>query len=820
MLVGVMAGGLVNAVSPAYVLSSVMVAVFAAATLDMAFSYRRLRRREKERDALLKRLEQHVAHEQEEQERVGAEAATADDDDDDDCRDQQQADDGLVVPPPPPHAPSPRPAYRHSLELAGSSGAASSLTPEELDADLRRLLKLAREIAGSEARALNPAMLDHTLDAELSAAFREDTQQQQRPRRRSSDDRGAASLDPQHSLTLVIEEEDGEQDGEDGGDATSSSMLARRIVMLKHEHDHNHDCAVQAQAARVVREAALRDGRYHTAVRSRRGTGRQSSVARAESTLAEMRSARSASNVFSLPAAGGSEGARAPAVVGGGAGGAGSAAASTAAQIVAAAAARRVGGGGASSRMLSFSRVPSSGPSSSAGSESLLAPTAAGMRVPSAAARSAPSDSRSAPALSSFSHAAAPETARPSPFARFSGGWASSLRRHSSSEAGGGSGGAAGADAGSRSAHSDVLAVSPWVAHDDGGDAGARDQSGTAKAGGVWGKAKRAADDDGRTAAWIIEEDGEESGGARTSGGDAGDGCLASWFRRRSSASADASAAADAESPPQPPGCRARFRAWWDLLPLFEAAIATTSFIAFSAYKAMETALRQHPENTAGPCSPRSVALRLALVTFSLALTLLAAVHAARRSAEKRGEAATTADDNSKGGVKTSTQSAPFALGKHEAAVAWSPGLIAATVPLSLIIGAVGGAIGASGVVLSSALLLRLGCHPQVVAADSKVALLTSVAATTLSLAAAGRLLPTWAGAGAIVTLLATPLGQAAADRLISRLGRPSLIVATNLARFAVGVAAVVAVGLVPALKALKRGDASSRFAPLCFAAV
>jgi len=109
-----------------------------------------------------------------------------------------------------------------------------------------------------------------------------------------------------------------------------------------------------------------------------------------------------------------------------------------------------------------------------------------------------------------------------------------------------------------------------------------------------------------------------------------------------------------------------------------------------------------------------------------------------------------------------------------------------------------------------------MGVHPQVVSATSKVLLFVSTAASSVSLALAGRMNAPYALGYCLITLAFTPLGQLAADRLVKRRGRPSLIVAVNIARYALGVALLVGVVLVPALRALVRGDADARFVSPC----
>ena len=111
---------------------------------------------------------------------------------------------------------------------------------------------------------------------------------------------------------------------------------------------------------------------------------------------------------------------------------------------------------------------------------------------------------------------------------------------------------------------------------------------------------------------------------------------------------------------------------------------------------------------------------------------------------------------------------------------------------------------------------LRMGVHPQVVSATSKVLLFVSTAASSLSLALAGRMNAPYALGYGLITLAFTPLGQWASDGVVRRRGRPSLIVAVNIVRYALGVALLVGVALVPGLRALARGEEGARFVSPC----
>ena len=109
-----------------------------------------------------------------------------------------------------------------------------------------------------------------------------------------------------------------------------------------------------------------------------------------------------------------------------------------------------------------------------------------------------------------------------------------------------------------------------------------------------------------------------------------------------------------------------------------------------------------------------------------------------------------------------------------------------------------------------------MGVHPQIVSATSKVGQFVGATAAALSLTFAGRMNASYALAYGLVTLSLTPLGQWAADVLIEKHARPSLIVLVNILRHALGVAPLVAVVLIPALEDLAQGDPDARFVPLC----
>jgi uncharacterized membrane protein YfcA len=295
-------------------------------------------------------------------------------------------------------------------------------------------------------------------------------------------------------------------------------------------------------------------------------------------------------------------------------------------------------------------------------------------------------------------------------------------------------------------------------------------------------------------------------------------------------------------------------RAWRRLLPKFECGVLLFSFAAFLAATIGAEII------AGGACSPVGSLARALFAALMVGVTAVVFVVMCRRQraaeeAEAADEAAARAKADSAavgvvgvaaGAFRASDRDAglslpaagkeedaeadgkeeeeataaaappPHGSGRHEAAVAFSPALAAATSPCALAVGCLGASVGASGSVIVQPVALRMGVHPQVVSATSKILLFVSAGASSLSLALAGRMNAPYALRYGLITLAFTPLGQWAADGIVQRRGRPSLIVAVNIARYTLGVVLLVGMALVPGLLALARGEAGARFVSPC----
>jgi uncharacterized membrane protein YfcA len=249
-----------------------------------------------------------------------------------------------------------------------------------------------------------------------------------------------------------------------------------------------------------------------------------------------------------------------------------------------------------------------------------------------------------------------------------------------------------------------------------------------------------------------------------------------------------------------------------------EAGVIVLSFCAFLAMQiGPDLAFKSKP------CSPGSIASRAAFLGVMLLATLAMEVAIFRRIKARAKAAAEAADetaDKTAAAEKTTPAPPPPPTipnhGHHEAGIVFSPAIAAATPPAGLVVGALSGSVGASGSVAIQPITLRMGVHPQIVSATSKVATFVSATAAALSLTFAGRMDPEYALAWGITSMALTPLGQWAADMAIKSRRRPSLIVGLNVGRYLVGLTLVTITILIPALEDLRHDLPASHFVPIC----
>jgi uncharacterized membrane protein YfcA len=799
LLLGVKLGTLFNKAAPAYLLTLLLVVLYGWGAIDLSLSYWRLLKRERERDALLKRLEQRLdrAATLEQALSSGKESAELSDA----ALWAEDAEGELAGASLPPAAALARRAQAPLLVPADKALHAERLA---LQRDLARLQEISAEILRREARGVHQGALDRTVDADLLAAFRA----RERARAASAAAAATAATDKPTQKPASSNLPPSSAQAVDGGSPTAAApaarargdsfystsspaqnkdaankaaapipldALARQLLATAHEHKRRAHI-------RRVHESALADERYrqHAASVAAESSGRRRLSTAAASSAHRLASLRSAVSVtgFRVPAGGG--GLR---------GGAVAAPPSSSAPSSAAAA-----GGG---RLASFLR--GAGASFVGGRSGLrglspvrggsspvrgTSPARGGSPIGSVLATAGSGPSR---ALRSSNDVAAATGAPPTAL-------------------GGGRGGPPLA----RSA-SDLLAArsSPWLltpqqqklggSKDGGGGdgdveraGGGRDQTAAARP----ENDARSADDKG---CWIVDEADEHEKEGEQASPDQASSSLSSFFARR----------------------RDGFSRWWRLLPKFEAAIILFSFCIFLAFT-LGPELVYH----AYPCSPASLGWRSVFAGLMIAITFVVVVVVLRRHRAADEAAAATANDDD-GADKAAKEVDPadpaadnsdlhLAHGRHEAGLALSPVLAALVPPCALSVGALGASVGASGSVIVQPIGLRLGVHPQIVSATSKILLFVSTAASSLSLTLAGRMNGSYALAYGLVTLGLTPPGQWAADALVKKHGRPSLIVLVNILRYVLGVVLLVVVVLVPALDAVVEGSPEAHFVSPC----
>ena len=84
--------------------------------------------------------------------------------------------------------------------------------------------------------------------------------------------------------------------------------------------------------------------------------------------------------------------------------------------------------------------------------------------------------------------------------------------------------------------------------------------------------------------------------------------------------------------------------------------------------------------------------------------------------------------------------------------------------------------------------------------------------ASSLALLLAGTLPLAYGLAYGLTNLAAAPVGIYVMDRVVKATGRPSLLVALNVARFAVGTTVMLALAAIPAWQATARGEVPMGF--------
>jgi uncharacterized membrane protein YfcA len=762
LLFGVKLGTLANMSFPSFLLTMMLIALYAGAAVDLTLSYVQLLKRERERDALLKQVEQRLTRSDE----LGRQAAArrAEEEGQEDDEDDDVAAAIVVEGAVPAHQPPPPP---------GDALRAEQLA---LRRDLERLQALSREIVAREARGMHGGALDLTLDAGLLAAFQAQEWREMQgsdERRRRKKKKKNKRTDDEHdddeeATTTAASSSDAASDEvalapasrargrsfyPGGGLASAAAnpsgpsssaqtldALARQLIATAHEHE-------RVRRVRRVREAALGDERYvqHAAA----ATGSRASLGQSSS------------------------------------------------------------GVGGRQRSSAAARLASSLRSAASEVEGSRWPSGAALGWPLRATSHATNDGSAAPTstVASFvvaSRGAGSGASLASLRAAFGGG------SRGGGVGGGGEGGcsvsssAAGGPPVGR-ATSDLLSVSSG-AQQQAWELLARQQQqqrrrqlgegrGDIERGGSSNnKARGAATDDddydGREA-WIVqeedeEEDEDEQEQQHQEKEEQARGRLSAtaWLARRRSA----------------------FSIFWRTLPKFEASAILLSYLAFLGFAIGAELAYPH-----APCKLGALMVRLAFAATMVAITVVVVVRILRETRRQHEDEKEQEQGNERGGKEEEekdeaavVQPPAVVHGRHEARIDFtSPSLALACAPVSLGVGALGASVGAAGSVIIQPLALRLGVAPGVIAASSKLLLFASTSASAISLALAGRTVPPFTIASALLTFVLTPLGQWAADAVVRKRRRPSIIIAINIARYLLGVALLAGAVLAPLLREL-----------------
>jgi uncharacterized membrane protein YfcA len=254
------------------------------------------------------------------------------------------------------------------------------------------------------------------------------------------------------------------------------------------------------------------------------------------------------------------------------------------------------------------------------------------------------------------------------------------------------------------------------------------------------------------------------------------------------------------------PRARAAVQRWGKRLRKWRAVQPVKLQLLVLGVVALHTGGTVLAHAAAKPCSRELWAIKGAMGGAMVVLTVVAGALVLRwtRAAADAADAATTDAQ-----AANAEEGATIAAAAAPSPASWRDGnydfirwrlrdLLLMPLPM-VVIGIIAGCLGLGGGFLMVPLLLALGAHPQVQAGTCKVVLLISTAASTLSLLVGGRLPITYGLVYGITNLLAAPLGITTFNWVIHRTGRPSLLVALNVARFAVGTTLMFAFAAVPA---------------------
>jgi uncharacterized membrane protein YfcA len=152
-------------------------------------------------------------------------------------------------------------------------------------------------------------------------------------------------------------------------------------------------------------------------------------------------------------------------------------------------------------------------------------------------------------------------------------------------------------------------------------------------------------------------------------------------------------------------------------------------------------------------------------------------------------------------------------LAANNPAIQWHPAGVAKMNAAMLVVGILGGCLGFGGGFAVAPLLLSMGMHPQVQAGTCNAVLFLATLGSSAAFLISGRLPLDYALVFGLINVVFTPLGVVAINAAIRKTGRPSIIVALNVASYVLGIVVLLALSAVPTWVATARGQVEAGFA-------